>query len=675
MARTRRTIFPQKLNDLEVLIEDRTSRSDYFKISQFDGYFYAGRNSILVAGSSVLRPRSRVLIEIIDSNRRPIFAAPVSSFTEGSSKLYQVEVYSDTAFGPGKIIIVGSTDRFIDGTPIPEEWVGKQNIRWASDIIIYPRTKNRTPIRFKDKPSLVVEEKFYPAPSSSFFSQSIAVPVDLELQPKFYNVYHNGYLAKVKNPTQTNRFFSKYLGGNLTGSLKSNIDGVDENFNINLPITRIFSSKLAECSGKLITGSNGTTIKNAFISSSGEYESFLNLKQNAIITSSLFLNYNELVQEDTGSLISFAKLRVVNLSTLSGEIDKVRFSYKASTDPGGFTLLGEVPTGVVELFSDDIDNKIVETGKFNDIPDIESYWYSATMSLQNTIPDYYLTSSIIPESSFSTQCCDTLLDSINATPLVEGIWPEENQKPISYFIGNRENNSAFLFPQSEYTFKFDSVVERTSGSVQLNQPDYSLEVYLVPTSGSNVRVLERNPLGQFIGMLTPLRNFEKQNFETTEFNFLPALNFPGNCSFRFIIKGGFWNIANVSLKVAEEQFFSPDEIDALLPVLNYGNDIITYKAEFLDIDNNSVDTTAISIPTFFSGSEQTSVTTKAFVYDFNNESSIEIIHNLDSVYPIIQVYDSDDEQVIPATIKILNSNSILVEFNVIVSGKVVIVKI
>jgi hypothetical protein len=301
---------------------------------------------------------------------------------------------------------------------------------------------------------------------------------------------------------------------------------------------------------------------------------------------------------------------LVNLSTLSGEIDKVRFSYKASTDPGGFTLLGEVPTGVIELFADDINNKIVQTGKFNDIPDIETYWYSATMSLDEfPLPDYYLTASIITESQFSNQCCGVLLDSINATPIIDGSWPtDENNVPLPYIIGNRENNSVFIFPQSEHTLKFESVVEKVSGSIgdpfeDIKDADYSLEIYLVPVSGSTTRVLDRNPLGQLIGKLIPIEGFLSQNFEVKEFNFTPLISEPGEYGIRFLVKGGFWNIANVSLKVAEEKFFSPDEIDALLPVLNYGDDIITFKAEFLDVDNNSVDVIATALPTFFTGSD------------------------------------------------------------------------
>ena len=65
MARTRKSIQALNLYKYDVLIDDRGPRSDYFKITQFDGYFYGGRNAFLVAGATVLKPRSKLLVEIL----------------------------------------------------------------------------------------------------------------------------------------------------------------------------------------------------------------------------------------------------------------------------------------------------------------------------------------------------------------------------------------------------------------------------------------------------------------------------------------------------------------------------------------------------------------------------------------------------------------------------------
>ena len=116
-------------------------------------------------------------------------------------------------------------------------------------------------------------------------------------------------------------------------------------------------------------------------------------------------------------------------------------------------------------------------------------------------------------------------------------------------------------------------------------------------------LLEKNSRGQLLGTLTPESTFEKQNFETVEFNFVPKIIKSGNFGLRFVVYGGAWNIANVSLKTAEEVLFSSDEVDILLPNVNYADKILTFKADYLDINNNSVGVSTTAIPIYFTGSE------------------------------------------------------------------------
>lgn len=602
MARTRKSVSTQNLIKYDVLIEDRGTRSDYFKISQFDGYLYGGRNSFLVAGSGVLRPRSKVLVEILNKDGSTIFSAPVSAFSEGNSRLIQTEIYRDTPIGPGKIIILGSTDRYIDGTPIPQEWLGKYNVRWITDVIISPRIENRTQIRFVRPPSMTVAEKFYFAPSSSLFSSAQQEPLNIEFSPKFLNVYPNGYLAKITTPGTASRYFSEYEGATLSGSIQFNGPLGPETASIDLPLTKIYTSKLAETEGTLIVTDKNRIINSGFVSSSGQYTTRIEPIGEVGVTSSLNLFFNRLTTQNTGSLLSFADIRVVDLDTLSGEINKVRFSYKSATRPGSYKIIGEVPTEVDELFAVDTGSRIAETGKFKDVV-INDYWYAATMSVDKneinaTVPSYYITSSVIPDGSIE-QCCAFLLDSINATPEISG---SDFINGVSYFIGNRQDNTSQLFPRSEYTLQFEALVTKESSSYTLFQPDYSMEVYLVPVSGST-KLLDTNPLGQLLGTVTPRTNFKSQNFGTVDLNFVPKIVQSGQFGVRFVVYGGFWNIANVSLKVATEPFFSPDELDALLPNLEFQNEILEFKAEYLDINNNSIGVSTVSLPTFFTGSE------------------------------------------------------------------------
>ena len=602
MARTRKSIQPLNLYKYDVLIEDKATRSDYFKVTQFDGNFYGGRNAFLLAGTGVLRPNSKILVEVLNKDGATVYSAPVTSFVEGNSRLVQIEVYSDTPIGPGKIVLLGCADTYLDGTPVPANWEGKYNVRWITDVVISPLIENKTPIRFEATPSIVATEKFYYTPSSSQFVEQIKVPVDIELTPKYYNVFPNGYLAKIRGPNNT-KYNSDYLGGAITGAIALSNGTISTTASINIPITKIYNSTLGESQGTLIY-INNTLFSKGILSSSGIYTTEIEPFGLATISSSINIQYNKLTTLNTGSAVSFAKLRLVDLKTISGEIHKIRLSYKATTEPGEFVSLGDINTTVAELLAVDSSSRIAETGQFTDIK-IDDYWYSETMSLQKneanpTLPTYYISSSLSSSYLAIVQSSATALDSISATPqIVNGRYIND----VSYFIGTKNTNTIQVFPRVEYTLAFDATVSNTSASVALNQTDYSLEVYLVAEAGYSTKLLDTNPRGQLLGTLTPTSTFQRQNFEGTEFNFIPKIIANGNFGLRFIAYGGFWNIANVSVKAAQEPFFSPDEIDILISNVNYADKILTFKAEYLDVNNNSIGLSTLSLPTYFTGSD------------------------------------------------------------------------
>lgn len=68
------------------------------------------------------------------------------------------------------------------------------------------------------------------------------------------------------------------------------------------------------------------------------------------------------------------------------------------------------------------------------------------------------------------------------------------------------------------------------------------------------------------------------------------------------------------------------------------------------------------------------VLVKKFTSEFTSQSSITVNHLLDSEYPFVQVYDSDNEVLVPQTVKSLGINSIRVDFSENKSGFIVIAK-
>jgi hypothetical protein len=174
----------------------------------------------------------------------------------------------------------------------------------------------------------------------------------------------------------------------------------------------------------------------------------------------------------------------------------------------------------------------------------------------------------------------------------------------SYFIGTKDSTSVRLFPRSEYTLAFEALVTAASSSIKWSGPDTTLEVYLIPATNSNTKLLDTNPKGQLLGSIRPTTNFLKQNFETVEFNFTPRIISPGEFNIRFVVYGAFWNFANISVKPAVEPFFSPDEVTLLLPNNFRSEDLVTLKAEYLDINNNSIGVETLANPVYFTGSRE-----------------------------------------------------------------------
>lgn len=79
------------------------------------------------------------------------------------------------------------------------------------------------------------------------------------------------------------------------------------------------------------------------------------------------------------------------------------------------------------------------------------------------------------------------------------------------------------------------------------------------------------------------------------------------------------------------------------------------------------------------GSQLTNVTTtveelSSVAQTFTSVTSSTVNHNLDTDRPLVQVYNTDAEQIVPKVVKILNNNNVIVEFDTPESGKIVVAK-
>ena len=171
MPRIKKILSKQNLAQLPVLITDTGPESLYFNIKQLSGVFTGGRNAFLISGTSLLKPNTEVLIEIIDSNGNSLYVEAIRGFVEGGARLVVVEVYENTPRGSALLTIVGTARiNAKTNTVLPNEVTQSPNVRWQKKIIIEPKTKNITPIRIKKQPEIIVDELLL---TGSLLSQSV----------------------------------------------------------------------------------------------------------------------------------------------------------------------------------------------------------------------------------------------------------------------------------------------------------------------------------------------------------------------------------------------------------------------------------------------------------------------------------------------------------------------
>lgn len=606
MPRTRKTLFKQNLNRVPVLIEDSSQESVYFSIKQLNSYFTGGRNAFLITGTGLLEPNTNIQIEVLDVNGNSVYIEAIRNFSEAGSRVVVVEVYENTPRGPATLTVLGTARRLANGQPIPEIWQDRVNLRWQKKLIIEPKARNNTPIRIKKQPEIITSELLL---TGSLLSQSVinSNVTNFNIKPKNVLSKQRGYIITT-GTGETITFKSVHLTPVITGSVglekrkyTGTIPATTETFekievytaSLNLPLTHLNAS--TTFTDVNITSSNGGDILNILTLKNGQYEIIENIytssatsyvKTTNFFTGSVRYSYvsesNSLI---TSSILSFAKLRLINLDAISGEVFRIKTSNKQAGSQTDFAFVADTQTTVGELLvtaSTDQNIREKSVGIFDTRATLTGSWYAHKITGSSAIPDLSYGNDTV---NVATQISLSLDDS-NILDAAYAITSESN-----YFIGTR--NEIDVFPTSEYTLTFDSYVYTTSGSYSYASSAYTLDVYI---SGSAIAT--NNLFGQKIGSITT--DQKVGYFPNKKFNFTVPRS--GNAGLRFVFNNGFWQIANISLKVAEEYAFSPDEVVLTIPNTTQTTSSLIFKTDLFDINNNALDLDIQSSPTFFSGS-------------------------------------------------------------------------
>ena len=149
----------QGLQEFDVLIEDSNPNSDYFQVTEFPETIPGGKSFFKIsAAAGLLRPESEIRVEVLDESGQVIYTEYPEFIDESDRRLISIFVYDFIPPGLATVTILGEAQTFLDGSPIPIDFVGSFNVRWQRTLNVEPFKKNNFPIFFEKEPSIQVTE-------------------------------------------------------------------------------------------------------------------------------------------------------------------------------------------------------------------------------------------------------------------------------------------------------------------------------------------------------------------------------------------------------------------------------------------------------------------------------------------------------------------------------------
>lgn len=543
MAIIKKTLFKQNLDRVNTLIVDKTPNSVYFKVTEISDTFTGGKNSILIQGSPYLVNGTEIKIEIKDALGETIYYEPAKGNPEpyeGVAKVLSVHIYPDTAFGPCTITILGEVSDYIDENgsivPVPDIWKDSYNVKWQKVVNVNPNLRNTTKIRFYKTPKFNITEQILPiynrTPNVVTISGSVSGKALIPVPSTDFTNF-NGKVNYQLN-IRDNSAFTQSMEG-----LQISINDLPQSYTAS--ITDIITSKSAVLNVPYFETSS--TNPNVKIVKDFATASFTASFENGAIV------------KDSNVNSSFAKIKISNLETFTGDVHRVKVYGKSLNWLGDFELLEDIQLESADLlivneFSESLN---VRTGLFTE-PIIKAFWTTGSI---DTNVSYLVDDSVLTKS-------------VKLVPTSDS----NSSKGLFYF----STTQSIQFSEgTEYQLDFTPLLSASSANYGV------LEVYM--TGSAYVDTDINFGYGKQIAKIespTAFRRFDKQ-----QYNFVADTT--GTGELLFLVKSGVWQLSDVSLSTAAETSFSPNEITLNVNVPNKINqEKFEFKFEFYDINNNYV---------------------------------------------------------------------------------------
>ncbi len=584
----------QGLQEFDVLIEDSNPNSDYFQVTEFPETIPGGKSFFKIsAAAGLLRPESEIRVEILDESGQVIYTEYPEFVDESDRRIISIYVYDFIPPGLATVTILGEAQTFLDGSPIPIDFVGSFNVRWQRTFNVEPFKKNNFPILFEREPSITVTEVVKPylervVPSGSSVtttgtSNNANFKLSLETrgEGKFYLVSQGGFkfenemlnsavtFSALTNPTFNKKTFPQTFGN---GPDAFTIDGVEVPYHAQI-IDIINDSR--------VLVSNPFSIKSEFSktgNTKSEFdkdfdEKFKESGQFSFDASNFSISFRKKPTfTETQNLRSFAKIQLNDLTTFSGDIHHIKTFMTSQGSVGSFELVDETVLEASELL---INENCI------DLKEPIGEFFS-----QAIIDDNWIVSS-------SGTAVNEFTASRETSNLNNAVFLSGSIRDHSGSVTFTPQSSINFATNGDYEITFKSFVDDDVNSVDTGN---IVDVYLTGSSffSSSAYV---EPYGLKIATL---ESSGSKYFGKSDIDFVTSETGTGKILFH--IKKGLWRFSDISIRSVKESGFNPSTTTLFVPIPTEAqDDVLDFEFKFYDNDNNEASASFQKLDNDFAG--------------------------------------------------------------------------
>lgn len=704
---------------------------NYFRVLDAPDRLYVGKTSFrLRANFDTLVVGSTIYIDIVDSAGNIIYHEVLDAVGKDKSRIIVAHIYENTAPGEATLYIAGRmkydvvTNREVQYNTDVDSWdyIHYPNIVWSKKIVIIPTNQNDDEVLFFKAPAVFCHERseyFSSAPvssrkkviestgSDSISLQSTTQPYQYSNTSKYTKTYNETGKYLDLDPSGSSEFIQsqqvqvpEYFGFNTIRSenLEFNKDMVGGKILVKSPnglstdysasIVKVIDRNTIQVDSPFEYNDNGTN-KGTFLNATDFTASYISRD----------------VQITTFETESFVQIDFKNLEPQAGSVNKIRISYKPYGTFGEFISIGEFPVKEQNYLVDSgslLPDKIsiVEQpiGDLSGSYDYEQYWNFVSH------PDLGLYTKITSSFTFDRGASLFLTSSAAVTASNVDYLGYLKLKD-SYGINACENTEFKLEISTRYT------EQSNYNNILSDYANHQIDVYISGSSviSDDVHNSKLQPLvtskqfGTYIGSISTLKGTtqldSKLYFKTTESKPIYPI---------FIVRSGNgWEFKEITLSPRNELGYSPNQCKLMVPIDTLKTDVeLVMKMEYLSSTGkkSDVDTTiyglqfrgsGFPIDRIFSGSGfvsssqqvSTGSYTGSFTGDFiglpTGSSTIQYYrthtqvtasstwsfdHGLSWKYPVITIWNSSDEVVIPQKITAESVYKAIIYFPVALTG-------